>query len=110
MQRRVALALVVCIVAALGCGGCRWPSEKAVYRIARRTVKKSDEIPEGAVPAPMRKTIISMAKNAARVDIPSEFVDASGQMQTRWHTVWCKRIDLRWELDRAFPTPRYPTP
>jgi len=78
-----------------------------VYRVACETVRNAPDVPDSIVIHPRRNTFIALGKNAARVDLDYDYVDEAGRKVTRTYTVWCKRIEMRWEPDRAFPTPRY---
>ncbi|MGQ9855048.1 MAG: hypothetical protein ACUVTG_16800, partial [Candidatus Oleimicrobiaceae bacterium] len=50
-----------------------------------------------------------VAKNAAQVDIPYRFSDASGKECTGTYLVRAKRLKLTWVLDYARPLPDYNT-
>lgn len=105
MKRTVTLLAAIL----LGAGCARAPSERACYRAARDAVRAAPDLPKGAVLAPLSETRIQVAKNAARVQLPYEYVTASGETATDSYVVWLRRIARRWELDRYYPAPKYPS-
>ena len=105
MGRFLLLALAVLVVM---CGGCRFPSERAVYKVAREAVSADPDLPSGARLYPIGKAKLNVAKNAARCELPYEYVNAAGETVTDSYVVWAKRIARRWELDRYYRTPTYP--
>ena len=98
-----AVVLILCI----GCSGCSSLSERACYRAARDFLQAHVDLPENAVLAPRRAANIMVAKNAARVDLPYEYVNEAGDKVRDVYVVWIKRLKRRWEVDRFYRRPEY---
>jgi hypothetical protein len=89
-------------------GGCGWSAEHTCYGVACEALKTDPNIPKGAVPRSIAEAELYVGKSAARVDLPYDCASAGTQMTTACYTVWCKRIERRWLLDRAAPRPKFP--
>ncbi len=90
---RFALGLIV-VVGVVGCGRM---DERAVYRIACEHAEQ--QLGEGVTVGPIDEAMFAVGKNAARVDI--NYARGGADPIDGYMTVWCKRIRLRWELDRS---------
>jgi hypothetical protein len=89
----VALLATMVVLAA----GCRRVDERKVYRIARDYVEQ--QVGEGVEVSPMGKTLFAVGKNAARVDV--DYRRSGADPVEGYMTVWCKRVRMRWEFERA---------
>ena len=103
---RAPLILIVTVLLT-GCGGYRSSSEKAVYRVALDAVKNDSHLPVNADLYPMKKTELYVGKSAARVDLPYDFVNASGQTVTASYTVWLQYMHHAWQVDRLLASPEH---
>lgn len=90
-----------------GCSGCKLPSERTIYKIACEAVRADPRFPSNGVLQPMEKAEFFVGKNAARVDLPYDFVNESSRTVTDSYTVWLKNMAHSWQVDRCFPTPEY---
>ncbi len=88
----VLLAAVVMLAA-----GCGRIDERKVYRIARNHIEQ--QVGEGVEVSPKDKAIFAVGKNAARVDV--DYRRGGASPVEGYMTVWCKRIRMRWEFERA---------
>lgn len=103
---RSALLIVIAVFLA-GCGGFRPSSERAVYKTAREAVRNHSGLPDDAVLYPRSKTELYVGKSAARVDLPYDFVNESGETITGSYTVWLSYLHHSWQVDQCFPTPKH---
>jgi len=94
----IAVVLALC--------GCRRMEAHGLYRQACRVVESAEGAGPGVVAARRDAVRYSIGKNAARLDVPYYRGKREGT-PAGLCTVWFKRIRLRWEVDRAFETPRY---
>jgi hypothetical protein len=94
------LALALCLA-----GGCRMPSERAVYRVAVDAVREQPGFTDALRPASIGKAGIFVNKNAACVELP--VLHREDTRVAAVYVVWCKRVARRWELDRIAPKPSY---
>ncbi len=94
-MRIVSVALLAAMV--LLAAGCRRVDERKVYRIARDHVEQ--QVGEGVEVSSMKDTLFAVGKNAARVDV--DYRRGGAQPVEGYMTVWCKRIRMRWEFERA---------
>jgi hypothetical protein len=108
-MRRVeqVLALILTSFFLVGCDAISYPPERMVYKPAYAAVKSAQDLPAGAVVDPQHNAKLYIAKNAAQVEMPYEYTDASGKKVTKIYLVYLKRVNRRWELDRGFPLPTY---
>jgi len=86
-------------------GGCRFPSDRAMYRIARKAARENPNFPENAVIDSMSEARIGVGKNAARVDLSYRGPSAAGETTAGTYTVWIKRVARRWGALPPTPTP-----
>ena len=97
------LAALVC-----GCDGSKLPSPDTIFRISCAAATEHALLPPGARVLPMDKSVFSIGKNAARVDLAYEIPAAGGATAATAHYSIClKRVAIRWEFERAYPTPSY---
>ncbi len=91
----VAVALLGVLV--MGAAGCGRIDERKVYRIAREHVEQ--QVGEGVDISPMDESLFAVGKNAARVDV--DYRRSGADPVEGYMTVWCKRVRMRWEFERA---------
>jgi hypothetical protein len=96
------------VMLVVSCAGCYWPSERAVYGVACQALANDPATPKGAVPRSISEAVLAVGKSAARVDLPFDVAGPGGKTDTKWLVVWCKRIERRWEFDRAYQRQVYP--
>jgi len=77
--------------------GCGRMDERKVYRIAREHVEQ--QVGDDVEVSPMAKSLFAVGKNAARVDL--DYHRGGATPVEGYMTVWCKRIRMRWEFERA---------
>ena len=106
---RTCLPVLLLVLAAMG-GGCRMPSERAVYKAARDAVKADPRLPPSAILHSIDDVEMGIGKNAARVDLAYDFIGPAGQRVTDSYVVWLKRLARTWVVDRLEPAPKYPPP
>jgi len=94
MKMRWVVAVSVAVVLSAGCGRI---DERKVYRIAREHVEH--ELGEDVDVSPMKTSLFAVGKNAARVDV--DYHRGGNNPVEGYMTVWCKRIRMRWEFERA---------
>ncbi len=99
--------LIIGVMLLAICGGCKLPSERAVYRRSLEAVQADPDLPSAAVLDPKGKAVIRMAKNAASVELPYEYVGSTGEILSDSYTIWFKRIGRRWAVERYYRTPRH---
>ena len=92
------------ITLVLLCGCSLSITERTLYEAACRRVRESEAVPRGVKPAPRRKAVINVGKNSACVVLPYEYRIGDKETASGSHTVWFKRVGMRWEVDRSFPT------
>jgi len=100
MKRTVLVVLGVVLLC--GCG--YMPSERAIYKQARKAIEQDANIPENAKPKSIRHAKFYIGKNAGRIDLHYEYTDADGNAQTGVYPVWVKRIARTWKFDRVEPS------
>lgn len=88
--------------------GCSLYSESALFEVARAAVQKDSNLPANATIGDIDGAEFFIGKNAACVYVPYDFVDSQGTKRSDTYTVWLRRVCIRWEVDRCFPTPSYP--
>jgi hypothetical protein len=93
--------LWVLLPAAVLLAGCRGIDERTAYRLAADACREQLAAEGQVEPARRRDAFVALGKNAARVDLPFRLVQPDGTTREGRWTAWCKRIRLRWELDRA---------
>jgi hypothetical protein len=95
--------LVVVGVMAAGCGRI---DKRDVYRIARDHVEQ--QVGDGIEVSPPGKALFAIGKSAARVDV--DYERESPDPVEGVMTVWCKRVRMRWEFERAIDSRSAGTP
>lgn len=106
---KTACLVAACLVAA-GCngsGGWQIPSQRYIYNLACENLHAEKSVPADARPAPMEEAKVGVGKNAASVDLPYTFTDASGRPASGSHTFWIKRVARTWTIERTHPTAVY---
>ena len=94
MKRWRWMVVAVLIAASVG---CRRIDERKVYRIARAHVEQ--QVGEDVEVSPIDEALLAVGKNAARVDV--DYRRGGAAPVEGYMTVWCKRIRMRWEFERA---------
>lgn len=87
--------VVIAVVAASV--GCRRVDEGKVYKIARAHVIQ--QVGEETEVTSLKKSLVAVNKNMARVDI--DYRRGGNPPVEGYMTVWCKRVRMRWEFERA---------
>ena len=82
---------------ASGCG--QIPSGRAIHKLARKAVEAQGDFPDGAHVSSAKDSVMSVGKNAARVDLFVELSDGSRDERT----VWFKRVARTWTIERITP-------
>ncbi|MBT3294081.1 MAG: hypothetical protein HN919_17770 [Verrucomicrobia bacterium] len=77
--------------------GCGRVDEKKVYTIARDHVMQ--QVGEEAEVTTRKASRLAVNKNMARVDI--DYRRGGSAPVEGYMTVWCKRVRMRWEFERA---------
>jgi hypothetical protein len=93
----------VLAVMACGCDGSKIPSQRTVFDLARKAAEENALIPAGAEVLPIDKSIFSIGKNAARVDLAYR----AGDGRIAHHSICLKRVARTWTFERAYPAPVY---
>jgi|TARA_B110000116_G_C16579259_1_gene465534 hypothetical protein len=89
----------------LSVGCARPPTEKPVYREARRAIEALDVFPEKAKVLAISKSELFIGKSAARADL---LVKLDGGLEHSY-TVHLKRVARTWVAQDAGPTPNSST-
>ena len=77
--------------------GCRRMDERAVYQIARDYLVQ--QVGADVEVSSRGESKVAVNKNMARVDLDYR-MDGSQPVEG-YITVWCKRVRMRWEFERA---------
>jgi hypothetical protein len=79
------------------CVGCGRVDEGKVYKIARAHVMQ--QVGEETEVTTRKTSRLAVNKNMARVDI--DYRRGGSTPVEGYMTVWCKRVRMRWEFERA---------
>ena len=104
---KILAPLVLSVLLLSGCEGCKSSLEADLYRQACHALRTDASVPPRAVPLEMSQAIVSVGKNAGSVELPYEYVSATGEKKKGSLTVWFKRPARDWVIDRTNPTPVY---
>lgn len=91
------------LVLASGC--MRAPTEKPVYKEARRAIEALDTLPQKAKIQPIAKSKLYIGKSAARADLLVIHDNADGQKVETWYAVHLKRVARTWVAQDASVRP-----
>ena len=99
------LILTACLTLLAGCTGVQVPSDAFIYERACEVLEETENVPEGAEPAPIEEARVGVGKNAAMVDLPYSYTAEDGARKTAGLTVRFKRVARTWTVIETFPTP-----